>query len=528
MASSLPFEFNNASISDWLRQLNTSDAVLSGQEILKVLRVLKKNIDDIEYSSLELVVERLTPVVVYTCGFLEKFFYNKAINYNLQQYKVAQLSVFLSRYLAYFHVHQALLSTEQANKSLHANYAAQLIGDAFYHSALSYDKPSKSLWLMLGEVYQIALDNNLLGLTVNNPLPHFDKISIESALKRTILFKISNCYKFNHKEIKQYFDFCTTNNHLVKFNQVNKENNQGYCWEYTSGDAPFCVTENVHVQESSLLEIVAAGQVTPKLTFDIEPLLSAIKCLNVKLPVDESLGLVEHLSNYQAVNKSDFSLPKQYVFLFGFEQIIEFVSKLSSSNLFTTFSPPGVEDLNFSSLNLTPTHVKKPSQKNVTDADIWGEDKSKVEKIKLKYGAQKAYQASIPSLLVVEWMKVETFFNGLLLIYGKDKKPILAVVRRSETKSGKGGSQKGVIELLEGDLSIVEILNREEKKMGLFLKQNNGYEIILSADERYSIGSVLTLNQGNVILVRVVEDSSFFVRYGVSYMDEDEALTSVQ
>jgi len=519
MASSLPFEFNNASISSWLAQLNTSDAVLSGQEIFKALRVLKKNVDDIEYSSLELVVERLTPIVVYTCGYLEKFFYDKAVNHNLQQYKVAQLSVFLSRYIAYFHVQLALLSTEQANKALHANYAVQLIGNALYHSALSYDRPSTSLWLMLGEIYQIALDNHLLELTVNKPLPFFKKISIEGILKRNILFKISNCYKFNHKEIKQYFDFCTSNYHLVKFNQVNNENNQGYCWEYTSGQAPFFVTEKINIHKGSLLETVAAGQVTPKLAFDIEPLLNAIKYSNVKLPINESLGLVEHLSNYQTVDKPDLSLPKQYVFLFGFKQIIEFVSKLSTPNPFTTFSYPGIEELNFSSLNLTPTHVKKPSPNKVTDADIWGEEVSKVETVELKYGAQKAYQTSVSGLLIVEWMKVETFFNGLILIYGKDKKPILAIVRRAETKSNKEGSQKGVIELLEGDVSIVEIINRPEKK-GLFLKQNNGYEIILPADNRYTIGSVFTLNQGNVVLERVVEDSSFFVRYGVSYLNE--------
>ncbi|MCK5479344.1 MAG: hypothetical protein KAI44_10525, partial [Methylococcales bacterium] len=228
-----------------------------------------------------------------------------------------------------------------------------------------------------------------------------------------------------------------------------------------------------------------------------------------------------HLSNYQAINESIFSLPRHYVFLFGFEQIIEFLSRLVRNNSLSTFKAPSVDELNFSSLNLTPTQQKK-SYKIDDISDIWGDDKSELENIELMFGAQKTYQTKLSGFLSVEWMKVEASFNGLILMYGKDMKSSIAVVRKLE--KGGGGSnfkngvinvQKGVIEVLKGSVSVVDLINGVEQRKAVLLTQDDTYEMILAVD-RYVTGSVLKLKQGEAVLDRMLEFTPFFVRYAVS------------
>ena len=523
MAFSLPFDFNNASISSWLSQLNSTDVVSVGHEVFKVVNILKKEVDDVNRESLELIVERLTPVVIHTSGFLEKVFFGKSDNLTGQQRKIAQLNTLLLRYLAFLHVYLAEHTTDLENKNLHANYGVQLIGFALYSSALSYEKPAFSLWNMAGDIYKTALTDDILEDTIKKPLAVFDKLpTINSVLKRNLLFSIGINYNFNHQQIKYYFDFCSLHRELVVLDRLSIKNSPGYCWEYASGQKPFPVTSKSDDQSISKLEIAATGIVMqPKLYFNVEPLLSAFDHSVVDVPFDESVGFVEHLSNYQAINESNFSLPRHYVFLFGFDQIIEYLSRLVRENSLSTFKAPSVDELNFSSLDLMPTQQKK-SHKIDDISDIWGDDKSELENIELMFGPQKTYQTKLSGFLSVEWMKVEASFNGLILMYGKDMKSSIAVVRRLE--KGGGGSnvkngvinvQKGVIEVLKGSVSVVDLINGVEQRKAVLLTQDDTYEMILAVD-RYVTGSVLKLKQGEAVLDRMLEFTPFFVRYAVS------------
>lgn len=191
MAFSLPFDFNNASISKWLSQLTSSDVISAGHEVFKVVKILKKEIDDVDRESLELIVERITPVVMHTCSFLEKALLGKSDSLTVQQRKIAQLNTLLLRNLAFLHVYLAEHTIDLENKNLHANYGLQLIGLALYSSALSYEKPAFSLWNMAGDIYKTAVTDDILEETVKKPLAVFDELpTISSVLKRNLLFSI--------------------------------------------------------------------------------------------------------------------------------------------------------------------------------------------------------------------------------------------------------------------------------------------------------------------------------------------------
>ena len=523
MTYSLPFEFNNTSISSWLTQLNSSDAISAGQQLFKVLEVLKREINDIESSSLSLAVKRLTPVVGYITGFLEKKFYDKGESLSSQQRKIAQMSILLVRHQAFLHIYLMTADTKQADSSLHANYGSQFIGLAFYYSALSSDKIPSSLWGMLGEVYKFAHDGSVLEQVINKPLPFFEKLpSIAAVLKRNILFEISNHYDFSHKEIKQYFDFCTSHWQLLEFDRISAKNHQGFCWEYASRQAPFPITEKTNNQSPSLLDIVASGEaVRPKLFFNLEPLFEGIKYSKIDSPLDESKMLVEHLSNYLDIKESVYTLPELYVYLFGLEQVVEFMARFEGAARFQiTFDCPSVDKLNFSSLNLTAENTNK--KKNIEEeiGDIWGVKKAKVNAIELNYGAEKAFKTKFPRFLSAEWMKVKVVFGGLVLMYGKNMDISIAIIRRLDDAESNSNIQKGIIEVIEGRVSIVNLLEDPNKQQALLISKNKSFEIILSSKGRYVLGAVLKLKQGEVVLNRLLESTPLFIRYevGVNFL----------
>ena len=177
--------------------------------------------------------------------------------------------------------------------------------------------------------------------------------------------------------------------------------------------------------------------------------------------------------------------------------------------------PPSIDELNFSSLDLAPKRVKKANQHTKSD-DIWAEAMESKGRIELVFGPQKSFITKLPRFLAVEWMIVDVAFGGLIIMYAKDRKLSMAVVRRMEKQDGFANVQKGVIEVLQGEVSLVDLVNGAKQNKGVLLTKDDNYELILPAD-RYVLGSVIKLKQGEVILDRVLEFSSSFIRYAVQF-----------
>ena len=172
-------------------------------------------------------------------------------------------------------------------------------------------------------------------------------------------------------------------------------------------------------------------------------------------------------------------------------------------------------------MNLKPLQVIK-QKKKVTTTEIWGEikpDSSKIERIELEFGAQKANLTKLPGFLAVEWMVVDVSFNGLIVMYGVDMIPSVAVVRRLESNGRASSTQKGIIEVFGGNVSLVEFVGVDGPQKGLLLKQDEAYELILGIN-RNVVGSVLKLKQGDVLLNGVLESTRTFIRYAVTFNDK--------
>ena len=113
---SLPFQYTNKSISEWLSQLKSSDILLMSNELYKVLSTLKKEHKKIGSVSLSIVVMRLTPVVIYLSASLEKAIINHS-----QGHKVAQISIRNLFHLTFLHAQLAKKVDRNTDKVLHIN-----------------------------------------------------------------------------------------------------------------------------------------------------------------------------------------------------------------------------------------------------------------------------------------------------------------------------------------------------------------------------------------------------------------------
>ncbi|MBW6453150.1 MAG: hypothetical protein K0A92_05125 [Methyloprofundus sp.] len=494
----LPFELTHQSISDWLKQLNSSDVLLTSNEIHKVLSILKKQQEAIDTSSLTLIVVRITPVVMYLSGFLEQAMMKYA-----QQRKIPQMSIRILRHLAFLHLCLAQRLEQRDQRVLHLNYALQILGVAFKHYALSYERPSAVLWASMADCYRLASVHKLLDIEVVKPLADFQALTtISLALKRLLLFWLANPYRLSQEDIRALFDFCTLNSALVKLINPNLPAESAFCWDYSQGDGFQPVYfKPVRLPEECIL-------------FHAHELLRSEQ--SKRLSVVGGELFLARLSHYQElIEHTKFALAKSYVVASGFEQLTEFFTRHVHNNEILILNTPSPNVLNFTSLELVQDKVKKkPVLERTSATDIWADIEAKKEKVEVNFGAMKLVQTSQAHFYVAETLLVKLLEGDVFVTYDTSLKPVLGVSRRTDAGQ-RDRLQKSVVQLLAGQVSVLSQAYFVVRKSALLLTHESTFELFLASGQ-YALGSVLKFDQAEVTLERLLELSPKFMRYAVS------------
>ena len=496
---SLPFELTNQSVSDWLKQLKSSDVVLTSNEVYSVLSILKKEQENIDVASLALITLRITPVVMYLSGFLEQ-----AILKYPQQRKIPQISIRILRHLAFLHLCLAQRLEQRDQRVLHLNYALQILGIAFKLSALSYERPSAVFWEYMEECYTLALANKLLDIDVAKPLADFQALTtISLALKRLLLFWVANPYRFSQADIQTFFNFCTLNSHLVKLVNPNLAVESVFCWDYSQSDG----FQPVYPRPVRL-----PGKY---ILFHANDLLHSEQ--KKRLSIAGSELFLARLSHYkELIESTKFALAKTYVIASGFEQLTEFFARHVRNNEILRLNTPSPKELNFASLDLVQKKVKKkPVLERVSSTDIWGGAEDSKEKVEVKFGAMKLVQTSQAHFYVAETLLVNLVEGDVFVAYDSSLKPVLGVSRRTDCGQQRGRLQKSVVQLIAGQVSVLSQSHLVVDRSALLLTHESTFELFLDSGQ-YAVGSVLRFDQAEVTLERLLELSPKFMRYVVS------------
>lgn len=500
----LPFELTNKSVLEWLSQLNSSDVLLTSNKLYKVLSLLKKQHTSIDTATLGIVVMRLTPVVMYLSGFLEK-----AIIAHPHERKIAQISIRILRHLAFLHVYLARRVERHHDQVLHANYALQIVAVAFQHSALGNVVPSSVLWECVRECYELAVTEEFLEMPVKDPLAEFEALpTISLAIRRVLLFCVTNPYQFSPQDILSLFNYCTVNAHLVHFVRQGMSLDHVFCWDYT---------------ETECYQLVCTRPETLPDTcvlFHLNALLHSEK--KTALVIEGADLLIAALNQYRdLVENTKFILAKPYVFVSGFEQVQAFFSKHVRQHKILTLNTPSPNDLNFSSLELVKQRANEDKNKievkieQIASEDIWSYGQDEVEKIKLKFGPMKLVLTPQRLFYVAEVMEAKLGCGDIFVCYDTSLKPVLGITRHVEMKQ-LGAIQRSVVELCRGQVSILEYTNADDEIITAILQDNKSHHELFLEPGKYTVGNVLKFTTVELVLDRLLELSPKFMRYAVS------------
>lgn len=499
---SLPFEFTTQSISEWLSQLDCSDVLLNSTELYKVLSTLKKEHKKIDPAALAIIMMRLTPVVVTLSACLQQ-----AIVKHSQTRKVAKISVRILYHVAFLHAFLARKSEQKSDKALHLNYAVQILGLSFQHCALSYENPSAFLWQCLNECYELACNENLLEMPAKNAYADFRTLStISLALRRILLFCLTNPYGFSQQDILSLFDFCTQHSALVNFVERGMSTNCVFYWNYG--------VRNNYTPVYVKSETLPASCVL----FNVRALIrSEVKG---SLTIDNADLLIAKLDHYKHVlEDTKFTLANPYVFVSGFKQVMEFFSKHVREQQIFAINTPRPKDLSFSTLELEmlQAHEMEVSVEHVSSSDIWSHHKETKEESKLKLEPMKLVQTAYDLFFIAETMDVKLVSGDILVCYDSNLKPVVCITRRVESKQQTGGGQASVIELRQGRASLLQQTEGVPKTLiqALLVENEATAELYLLPGD-FKTGAVIKFEQIEVVLDRLLELSPKFMQYAVS------------
>jgi len=184
-----------AAFKHWLSETTQQDVLAASNAIYKRIGQINKSAPTLSADMLQQMAISLTTPTLAMLTTLEKAYLKN------HQQKIAQLNVALSRQLALLHTQAGHVVVDH-DKSYHYNCALQLQGMAHYQSVLSYDRPSTTLWAEMGLTFQAAINLGIVAEQPQNlPDPFKALNSIDKAIKRNLLFSVSNAYPFTQTEI---------------------------------------------------------------------------------------------------------------------------------------------------------------------------------------------------------------------------------------------------------------------------------------------------------------------------------------
>ena len=497
-----PSELNRLSsdltyFSQWMDAVNSKDVLNASTSVFQLTSAFKKHSSLIEPKNLYQIAISLTPKVLELTEILERLYLK-----NTSHTKVAQLNMAILRQLACLYL-ECADTLEGGCKLISLSHALQLQGMVHYQSVLSAQPPSASLWREMGRAYQYACQSGLCTTPLDaNALVLHDLDTIDKIIKRNLLFAIANAYSFNASDIQALFVFCANLQTDLQLHQLGSDRKEGFCWEYMTEQLPY--------------QVCAIKEDNHRLLFNTEAIAKADRLGQIDWPLSDPTHMLNQISHYRClVNSTPPALPSYHVFTCGAERVFTFFQKHIRDGLVWMVMSPSSDSLNFSSLELyqEPSPIQKTEK--IGRESIWGNVKQDKEKLAFnEFGAIKLFKTDVPGFYVFESIKLQLEAQDLMVVYGKDLRPYLAVVRRLEL-SNLQNIQKGLVEILQGKVSFMELPQGQTKEKAILLKQGDTIYLYLQPHKIDALAG-LKATPYHVELKQLMEVRPHFMCYRVA------------
>ncbi|MGH8549281.1 MAG: hypothetical protein ACRERU_11920 [Methylococcales bacterium] len=207
--SELPFKLNDPSVSEWLENLPISDQIETGKTVFSTLRHLNRH--SIETRARFAILEKFRTFVYWESTYLAARFTGTAFPLEQKARKIAKLA-------AKFHTELAtgyqLIANHSEFEETYSNFEQAVIlhrilrsiGISLLRIAQMYEPPSSKAWDLLKKLYREAESRQLLDIEIADPVVPFpDSSTIAGLLGTTILFTVSNPYRYSETEMDHLF-----------------------------------------------------------------------------------------------------------------------------------------------------------------------------------------------------------------------------------------------------------------------------------------------------------------------------------
>ena len=462
------FDFSSGVISDWLIELSELETTLAGDQLYRAIKHLNKN--PLKPEQLYPILEKITPTALHLSDKLEILFAEENIDLTPKIRKRAKLSIQLLRQLSLAY---SLLTTstqfDQFNEKQQALIICrvlQIIGLTLKQSALIYERPSATLWKIMGELYQQAEFNDLLQKEIKDKTISLQQqISISTVLKRNLLFAIINPYQFSVNEICLLFSFADQHCHLLHFYTLNGTSTAYFYWDYCSDLAPQLVNSDYLPKLHLLLETQTLSEYINSNRFDSPFTKETTRQISTN--ISAYLGII---------NSAMSSTPNIFQMVTGFLHATDFLHRPNEYSQTTNFE---IEPLD---------HEKKTFP--ATSNKIWKNKISNTSSIAIK-----THPTQNNNFIVAELNCIAHNVGEPAILYDGNRKPILCIIRHNQTTS-LANTWRILLEKVPGEISSVDIFNKSRLQYSgiLINTPDNQLEIVLAA-EKLSTGSTITIQQ---------------------------------
>lgn len=496
--NNLPSKITTDTLNEWLQNLSALPNTLAAHQLSQVLRKIKEQQSpDNELFSLLI---NLTPLTLHFSSNLSTVVSSET-HFSDKAFKLTKLSMQLPRQLA------LLFSQLAENKTLEADalntciyYALQMIGYSFRCYNLAYEMPSASLWKKSAGLYKLAIANNSLAEPQQTKLVEFKaQTTIESVLKRNLLFTILAPTLFKSEEIQHFFRLANEYAHLLEISIDPETSDFGFYWDLNK-DMPACPVKKSH---SYLPDNFMA--------LDSKRISQELQLGTISTPLSPStqnkLALI--LSGYHQVFGSIIpGLPSSSKLIAGFGSVCNYLqeqSKLSKINQLSS------QQSKFKSLDLNLSLVPLEHQRNVFDTDTspFTQQQNPSISVNLSKTPNKIY-------LIAESRRLECWTGDITVLYKEQYPASLAIIRQQHFNKLSQINQF-LLEQIPGSCSIYSIANTLDS-YAIIIGENSSNPQVFLAAGKYKVDSKIPLITGKSLhLTACIESNCFFVRFKFNF-----------
>ncbi len=499
--NTLPFDLTVISLAAWLEELSLLPPLQAARRLSEALKQIKT--ENSENAALLPLLINLTPLTLHLAHNLSSSASTdtKPLEKTL---KIGKLSMQLPKQLALLFCRLAesqLLDAGALTTALY--YALQLIGHSLRCYSLFYDIPSASLWKKSADLYRLAATNQCLTSNQASKLAEFKlQGSIESVLKRNLLFSILNPNLYKTDEIGRLFQLASQSADLLAISTGQDLHHFGFYWEMDKDIPPCPVPKNLRVLPRDFMAIdsqaIGHALQSNSISSDLAP------------AIQNKLTLI--LSGYHQVFGSIIpGLPASYKLIDGFAKIggylyeLNKLSKINQLGSQLCDTQDGLENLSL---------VPLEHQRNVFQ--ITNQPFTKQQSIGI---AVNILQTPNSKYLVAESRFLNCSTGDIALIY-KAQHPVSLTIIRQQRFNDISNMHQFLLELIPGPCTLFNVTNSAEDEYAIVVGEKGSNPQVFLAGGKHSVNGKLSLNiDKSLHLLACLENNGFFQRFKFGFTD---------